>query len=597
MVNPKLRFKADDGTEFPDYQSVLLISLADVRDGTHDSPKYHSQGFPFVTSKNLTDNGKIDFSNVNLISENDYNNINKRSKVDVGDILFGLIGTIGRPVIVEADGFAIKNVALIKPNHNAVNNQYLYHLMCSSSFNNQLRDSMTGGNQKFVSLSMLRSMRVTVPIFEEQRKIAEFLSTFDSKVEAKEQQLEALQETKKGLLQQIFSQQLRFKADDGTDFPEWECLSLSDIAFYVKDKLKRYSGLFIGVEHMLKNFSGVSFNSLEDSAGTHFVCNDILLSNIRPYLKKLWIADRDGICSSDVLVIRSKNIEPLLLNYLLASDVFFNHIKAGYKGSKMPRGDKTQIMEYQFMAPADREEQRKIAEFLSTFDSKVEAKEQQLEALQETKKGLLQQIFSQQLRFKADDGTEFPEWTQTSIAKIAKVIGGGTPSTKNPEYWYGDVLWFTPSEINSKYLTRSQKCITSLGVQNSSAKILPKNTLLLTTRASLGLCSINNLEQLVSTNQGFQSLVCNDNVNHEFLYYCIATASFQNEMLRLSSGSTFKEISSTALKSICVDVPCLEEQRKIAEFFGTFDEKIEAVKRQLEALKEIKKGLLQQMFV
>ena len=405
MVNPKLRFKADDGTEFPDYQSVLLISLADVRDGTHDSPKYHSQGFPFVTSKNLTDNGKIDFSNVNLISENDYNNINKRSKVDVGDILFGLIGTIGRPVIVEADGFAIKNVALIKPNHNAVNNQYIYHLMCSSSFNNQLRDSMTGGNQKFVSLSMLRSMRVTVPTFEEQRKIADFLSTFDSKVEANEQQLEALQETKKGLLQQIFSQQLRFKADDGTEFPEWECCDFGDVA----------DGFNYGLGASAKEFDGLNtyirITDIDDDSRLFKIDgrmspsqllekglvqkNDILMARTGSVGKTfIYSGGLDPLYFAGYLIrIRVKEAFcPKFIFYTTLSSKFIKWVSIESSRSVQPGLNAEQYRSYRFSCPCF-EEQRKIAEFLGAFDEKIEVVKRQLEALRDIKKGLLQQMF------------------------------------------------------------------------------------------------------------------------------------------------------------------------------------------------------------
>ena len=378
---------------------------------------------------------------------------------------------------------------------------------------------------------------------------------------------------------------LRFKADDGTDFPEWQKCKIRSILeiLYGKD----YKHLSEGNIPVLGTGGVISF--VDD-----YLCNwPCALIGRKGTINKPQYMDKPFWVVDTLFYTRPIDANNPLFQYYL----FFTIDWIKYnEASGVPSLSAKTIYSIDVLNPC-LEEQRKIADFLSTFDDKVEAKEQQLEALQETKKGLLQQIFSQQLRFKADDGTEFPDWRKTSIAKIAKVIGGGTPSTKNPEYWDGDVLWFTPSEINSKYLSTSQKCITDLGVKKSSAKVLPKNTLLLTTRASLGLCSINNLDQLVSTNQGFQSLVCNECVNHEFLYYCISTKSFQNEMLRLSSGSTFKEISSTALKSINVCVPCFEEQRKIAEFLGAFDEKIEAVKRQLEALKEIKKGLLQQMFV
>ena len=117
MLEPKLRFP-----EFQyagEWKEKQLGNVSDVRDGTHDSPKFYSTGKPLVTSKNLLAGGSLDLENVSLISEKDYVQINKRSRVDVGDILFGMIGTIGNPVMIQSDGFAIKNVALIKNRFNS----------------------------------------------------------------------------------------------------------------------------------------------------------------------------------------------------------------------------------------------------------------------------------------------------------------------------------------------------------------------------------------------------------------------------------------------------------------------------------------------
>lgn len=202
------------------------------------------------------------------------------------------------------------------------------------------------------------------------------------------------------------------------------------------------------------------------------------------------------------------------------------------------------------------------------------------------------------LRFKDENGQDFPEWKMTVLGEIVKVVGGGTPSTKNESYWGGDVLWFTPTEIKHKYIGDkvSERTITKDGLKSSSAKLLPKNSLLLTTRASIGLCTINNTDLLISTNQGFQSLICLDVLYHEFMYYVVTSNSFYKELLSRASGSTFKEISPSNLKNINLYVPCLEEQHKIAEFLSTVDEKVEVLEKKLEALNSLKKGFMQKIF-
>lgn len=186
------------------WANVCLIDIADVRDGTHDSPSYVPSGFPLVTSKNLLKNGEIDIESTNKISVSDYDNINKRSKVDVGDILFGMIGTIGRPVLVKESGFAIKNVALIKPKSDAVNNVFLYYLFRSDIIFKQLCENKTGGNQKFVSLKIIRNLLIPLPDKDEQNHIADFLSKFDKKLAIEKQRQKLLLDLKKGLMQQMF---------------------------------------------------------------------------------------------------------------------------------------------------------------------------------------------------------------------------------------------------------------------------------------------------------------------------------------------------------------------------------------------------------
>ena len=200
------------------------------------------------------------------------------------------------------------------------------------------------------------------------------------------------------------------------------------------------------------------------------------------------------------------------------------------------------------------------------------------------------------LRFKDKNQHFFPDWTSVEIGEIGKIVGGGTPSTKNEEYWNGEIDWLTPSEISSKYRTKSKRTITKEGLENSSAKLLPPGTLILTTRATLGACSINDKHTPVCTNQGFQSIICSEKVENEFLYYIICGNKFQNEMSKRAGGSTFKELSPSNLKQIEVSIPCKEEQQKIASFFSTLDEKIELSERKQEALEQLKKGLMQKIF-
>ena len=181
----------------------------------------------------------------------------------------------------------------------------------------------------------------------------------------------------------------------------------------------------------------------------------------------------------------------------------------------------------------------------------------------------------------------FPEfwgdWKGKYIREIANVVGGGTPDTNRSEYWNGNIQWFTPSEIGrSKYVDLSKRTITEKGLKNSSAKLLKRNSILLSSRATVGECSITLQE--CTTNQGFQSLIpCND-IDNEFCYYLINTK--KEELLRKSSGSTFLEISNTEVKNIRCNIPSFPEQKKIANFLTLIDKRIDKQKELINILKE-----------
>ena len=167
-------------TNYNGWKSVLLGEACDVRDGTHDSPQYYLEGYPLVTSKNIT-GGKIDFTDCSLICEEDYNKINQRSKVDYGDILMPMIGTVGKPVIVDMDEkFAIKNVALIKFRDNSVViNSFVKALLESDYFDRAVISKIRGGTQKFISLGDIRKLEICLPPISMQEQFADFVHQVD----------------------------------------------------------------------------------------------------------------------------------------------------------------------------------------------------------------------------------------------------------------------------------------------------------------------------------------------------------------------------------------------------------------------------------
>ncbi|GAA8098072.1 restriction endonuclease subunit S [Helicobacter pylori] len=179
-------------------------------------------------------------------------------------------------------------------------------------------------------------------------------------------------------------------------------------------------------------------------------------------------------------------------------------------------------------------------------------------------------------------------WQKVRLGDIAEIIGGDTPSTQITSFWNGSINWFTPTEIGiTKYVYKSQRTITLLGLKKSSAKLLPIGTILLTSRASIGDCAI--LKEVATTNQGFQSLIPLEKINNEFLYYLMLT--LKNKLLKLASGSTFLEVSPNKIKNLLIPLPPLNEQIAIANILSDVDRYLCALRALILKKEGVKKAL------
>lgn len=185
-------------------------------------------------------------------------------------------------------------------------------------------------------------------------------------------------------------------------------------------------------------------------------------------------------------------------------------------------------------------------------------------------------------------------WKQTTLGHLAGVVGGGTPPTGVPEYWGGDVPWFTPAEIpesGAGVVTRSKRSITSKGLAKSAAKLLPAGSVLVTSRASIGNCAITGVP--TTTNQGFTSLVPEDPRSTRYLYYWVQ--QHRNRFLSRAAGSTFLEVSASKVRAISIDVPGLDEQAAIGEALADADDLIATLERLIAKKQAIKQGMMQQL--
>ncbi|MDN6631434.1 MAG: restriction endonuclease subunit S, partial [Staphylococcus equorum] len=186
------------------------------------------------------------------------------------------------------------------------------------------------------------------------------------------------------------------------------------------------------------------------------------------------------------------------------------------------------------------------------------------------------------------------KWEETNLGNIANIVGGGTPKTEIPEYWNGEINWYSPVEIGDRnYVYESKNKITQLGLKKSSAKILPIGTVLFTARAGIGNTAI--LKKEGATNQGFQSIIPKEGVLDTYFIF-----SRTNELKRYGeihgAGSTFVEISGKEMAKMPISIPVIKEQQKIGDFFSKLDQQIELEEQKLEKLEEQKKGYMQKLF-
>ena len=392
---PKLRFKGFTD----DWEQRKLGDVADVRDGTHDSPKFYNDGVPLVTSKNLKD-GSIDFSDCSFISEQDFDEINKRSKVDSGDILFGMIGTIGKPAIVEHAGFAIKNVALIKEG-NIINNRFIYHLLSSKVFDNYIARENAGGTQKFIALNQIRNFIFLAPTLAEQNKIIELLDYISQTITLHQRKLEKLQLSKKALLQKLFPK-------NGSQFPEirfkgftddWEQRKLGEVVTInpkteLPDEFK-YVDLESVVGTNLLGFQVIKKENAPSRAQRLASYGDVFYQTVRPYQRNNYLfenIDKDMVFSTGYAQLRTK-LDSYFLLTLVQNDNFVKVVLDNCTGTSYPAINGSELGKITVQIPSNEAEANQIGKVFRGIDKSITLHQRKLDRLISIKKGLLQQLF------------------------------------------------------------------------------------------------------------------------------------------------------------------------------------------------------------
>lgn len=341
-------------------------------------------------------------------------------------------------------------------------------------------------------------------------------------------------------------------------------MKLADIAAYVTDRISSSEiSLFeyVTTDSLLQNKRGrdIAQNLPPVPCSlTKYHKGDVLVSNIRPYLKKVWLADTDGGCSNDVLVFRA--MEDHSHNFLYAvllNDSFFEYAMQGAKGSKMPRGDKNQIMRYEI--PTFSLSEENVGKLVVDIMAKINLNRQINDNLEAMAKQLYDYWFVQ-FDFPNEEGKPYKSsggamvynerlkreipvgWQVENLVDFAEIKNGATPSTSDDTNYGGDIVWITPKDLSdqqSKFVYQGERNITKQGLDSCSTSMLPINSVLMSSRAPIGLISIAKHE--VCTNQGFKSFIPKNMEDSIYLYYYIKHHIKQIE--QLGTGTTFKEVS------------------------------------------------------
>ena len=345
---------------------------------------------------------------------------------------------------------------------------------------------------------------------------------------------------------------------------EWKEYKLGEVVIPVKDRIETScldSTSYISTENMLPDKAGITLSSgVPSGNAVFFKKDDVLISNIRPYFKKIWRANRDGGCSADVICLRASNVvDPLFLYYLLSQDLFFDYVMQGAKGTKMPRGDRNQIMQWPVLIPF-KNEQHNIASILSTLDDKIEVNRRINDNLEQQAQALFNSWFVDFEPFRDHPFVEselgmIPKgWRVGTLNELGDVVGGSTPSKAKPEYYTNNgIAWLTPKDLSisqRKFTSKGEIDITQEGYESCSTKLMPKGSVLFSSRAPIGYITIAKND--ICTNQGFKSVIPKF-AGTAFLY-CFLKESTQ-EIENKATGSTFKEASGTLMKSLPAIIP------------------------------------------
>lgn len=357
---------------------------------------------------------------------------------------------------------------------------------------------------------------------------------------------------------------------------------------------------YVALEHIAQGeprLLGWSRAAIATSTKATFCRGDLLFGKLRPNLRKAVVAPFDGICSTDILVLRAMHgADSRYLQCLAHWPPFQAHAVSTASGTKMPRTSWALLA--QFLTPLPPlAEQRKIAAILSSVDEAIEATQAVIDQLGVVKKAMMAELLTRGLpgrhtRFKQTEIGEVPEeWRTPLLDEVARRGSGHTPNKSHPEYWGGDIKWLSLADswqLDRLHVSHTSALITPEGIANSSAVEHPAGTVVLSRDGSrLGKSAI--LTSSMAVSQHFLAWTCGEHLSNYFLYYWLQLQ--KQEFARIATGSTIPTIGLPYFKGLRVPLPPVAEQVAVAEAVKSVDLRIFEEERSVEVMRVVKSAL------
>ena len=366
---------------------------------------------------------------------------------------------------------------------------------------------------------------------------------------------------------------------------------MRSVACYNKKRASVSKSRFVSTENMKQNCNGIEpYDEATSVDGVEFCQDDILLANIRPYLKKAWKAEFNGACSTDVLSIKPIGINADFFFHCIEKDDFFNYVMSAAKGSKMPRGDKQHIMEYTIHMPSEAE-QRIISKFIELITKRISEQQKLVDSLKLYKRGVITAIFDRKFRFTKPDGTPYPEWSSVPFGDIIIEYNDRTKSENE------DILLSAAIEgmfLNTELFGHQR------GSSNIGYKKIKKGTLVLSTQnLHLGNANVNLRFEHGMVSPAYKTYHIKG-CSQELMYHWIKreeTKQFFFNATTVGASACRRNVEWETLYSQVIELPSIEEEVVVVRFLNAMDNICIQQETLLTQLLALKKTLLQQMFI